>query len=378
MDNITHSLVGVMVAQNLWKSYSNQSLQTKKVLHVSALLASSFPDLDMLYASITPHLGYLLHHRGHTHTLLGLLPQIAFVFFSIQLFFRFVLNKSLEHQKLIFTNIAICFLLHIVLDYFNSYGVHPFWPIRNHWHYGDSVFIVEPLYYAALLPLLYHSTHSLTIRMLTCAILPFICMLAFKMQMMSIGHGIFLLALFGFLTIKPLPNVEKSSLILFFFITLLFFINSSMARQKIDPKQNAFDVSIVPMPANPFCLQYIKGELSSDKQKILYSQGLVDLLSFFSTCKQDQMAHFNEGVWTKETHAIDLLDLTQGHEKDCWMKAWLKFARFPYKQESTWFDLRFNRKSRRNFTSFDMEALNKEPCPGFLPPWVMPRSDLLQ
>ncbi|WP_370466973.1 metal-dependent hydrolase, partial [Salmonella enterica] len=40
-------------------------------------------------------------------------------------------------------------LLHIALDFTNSYGVHPFWPFDNRWYYGDAVFIVEPLFWAA-------------------------------------------------------------------------------------------------------------------------------------------------------------------------------------------------------------------------------------
>ena len=38
-------------------------------------------------------------------------------------------------------------LLHLSMDALNSYGVHLFWPFENRWFYGDSVFIVEPLYW---------------------------------------------------------------------------------------------------------------------------------------------------------------------------------------------------------------------------------------
>ena len=44
-------------------------------------------------------------------------------------------------------------LLHIAMDATNSYGVHPFWPFYDGWLYGDSVFIVEPLLWAAAAPL---------------------------------------------------------------------------------------------------------------------------------------------------------------------------------------------------------------------------------
>ncbi len=44
-------------------------------------------------------------------------------------------------------------LLHIAMDFTNNYGVHPFWPVDNRWFYGDSVFIIEPLFWAACAPL---------------------------------------------------------------------------------------------------------------------------------------------------------------------------------------------------------------------------------
>ena len=33
---------------------------------------------------------------------------------------------------------------HLVLDSWNSYGVHPFYPFDMRWYYGDAMFIVEP------------------------------------------------------------------------------------------------------------------------------------------------------------------------------------------------------------------------------------------
>ncbi len=55
--------------------------------------------------------------------------------------------------------------LHLGMDFLNSYGVHPFWPVENGWFYGDSMFIVEPLYWAAAAPLLF-VTRSIVMRVL--------------------------------------------------------------------------------------------------------------------------------------------------------------------------------------------------------------------
>ena len=54
-------------------SVSSRPLQLATLL--TSALANNAPDLDFLYSGITPgKLGYLLHHRGHTHTLLATVP----------------------------------------------------------------------------------------------------------------------------------------------------------------------------------------------------------------------------------------------------------------------------------------------------------------
>jgi hypothetical protein len=45
-------------------------------------------------------------------------------------------------------------LSHLVLDWTNSYGIHPFWPFDDRWKYGDSVFIVEPWFWVVSVPAL--------------------------------------------------------------------------------------------------------------------------------------------------------------------------------------------------------------------------------
>ena len=40
--------------------------------------------------------------------------------------------------------IALALTSHLLLDWWNSYGVHPFWPLMSRWFYGDAVYILEP------------------------------------------------------------------------------------------------------------------------------------------------------------------------------------------------------------------------------------------
>lgn len=57
-------------------------------------------------------------------------------------------------------------LSHLLLDWTNSYGVHPFWPLDNRWFYGDAVFIVEPWLWVVAIPALLWGVRSRVGRLL--------------------------------------------------------------------------------------------------------------------------------------------------------------------------------------------------------------------
>lgn len=144
MDNVTHSLIGVLLGRAAlpWVGSLRGALW-------AAVLASNAPDLDL---ALTPffedrRLGYLVHHRGHTHTLvvsLGLAIGAAL----------FAKWRDKEAKLGPLLGLAVVGnALHIGADAWNNYGVHPFWPLENSWYYGDFIFILEPLLWLALLPL---------------------------------------------------------------------------------------------------------------------------------------------------------------------------------------------------------------------------------
>src|SRR5215470_5595387 len=74
MDNVTHSLAGVLVAEMvcLGREQEPDATRFRTAALWTSVLANNLPDMDFVYRRITPgKLGYLLHHRGHTHTLVG-------------------------------------------------------------------------------------------------------------------------------------------------------------------------------------------------------------------------------------------------------------------------------------------------------------------
>ena len=142
MDNITHSLVGVALAD---LAMGRRATKVQRPLFVGAgIIAANLPDIDLAYSAITPApLGYLLHHRGHTHTVLGL-AVLALVLVAAYWFFPSVRKMRLSGRLRFWLLIAIALASHLALDALNSYGVHPFYPVDNNWYFGDAVFILEP------------------------------------------------------------------------------------------------------------------------------------------------------------------------------------------------------------------------------------------
>ena len=74
MDNVTHSLAGLLLAEGVVQVQARRgrplSGAARSAVYFTSLLSNNLPDLDFLYAPITHgQLGYLLHHRGMTHTL---------------------------------------------------------------------------------------------------------------------------------------------------------------------------------------------------------------------------------------------------------------------------------------------------------------------
>ena len=74
MDNITHSVIGLGVGELLHRSLPPEPQEapqrTRRALFLfTAWFASNAPDLDLFLTRLMPRpFGYMLQHRGHTHT----------------------------------------------------------------------------------------------------------------------------------------------------------------------------------------------------------------------------------------------------------------------------------------------------------------------
>jgi inner membrane protein len=147
LEPITHFLFGAHLGR--------AGLNRKTALATATLtLAAEAPDLDVLTRFGGPAFG-LNHHRGFTHSILGV-PLVAavvvgFVYLIWRLRGRKIKNPDLPPRwGLLFLFGCLAGLSHILLDYTNNYGIRPLWPFSEHWISWDIVFIVDPVILLAL------------------------------------------------------------------------------------------------------------------------------------------------------------------------------------------------------------------------------------
>ena len=117
-------------------------------------LAAEAPDLDVVGRFRGPVFGFA-HHRGFTHSFLGLLIVSAVVVGFMYCVWRLRGRKTNDPDLpprwgLLFGLAYLAGLSHILLDFTNNYGVRPFWPFWERWYEWDIVFIVEPVLLVAL------------------------------------------------------------------------------------------------------------------------------------------------------------------------------------------------------------------------------------
>jgi inner membrane protein len=151
MEPITHLMTGACLARagfNRKAAYAT----------VAMTLAAEAPDLDTLW-SIKGPLAAFQHHRGWTHTFLGLPFEAAIVVGAVWLFHRWRTRRASPgkpprasiHWGLLYCFSLIALLSHLFLDWTNNYGLRPFFPFNPRWYAGSFVFIFEPVLFLILL-----------------------------------------------------------------------------------------------------------------------------------------------------------------------------------------------------------------------------------
>ena len=142
MEPVTHFLTGACLGRS--------GFNRKTALATATMtLAAEAPDLDV-FGAFRGRVFAFAHHRGFTHSFLGLFlvsaVVVAFMYGVWRLRGRKANDPNLPPRwGRLFVYAYIAGLSHILLDFTNNYGVRPFWPFSERWYSWDIVFIVEPV-----------------------------------------------------------------------------------------------------------------------------------------------------------------------------------------------------------------------------------------
>jgi inner membrane protein len=138
MDNLTHSLTGLMLSQaGLNRFYPRATL----VLIVSA----NIPDIDILAITRGP-LYYFEQHRGITHSIAAL-PVMALLSALVACAFGRTMRGWLAAWAIAIIGVAS----HLLLDWTNIYGIRLFLPFSAEWVHLDLINLFDLLIWAVLL-----------------------------------------------------------------------------------------------------------------------------------------------------------------------------------------------------------------------------------
>jgi inner membrane protein len=146
MDNLTHSLVGLVAAKAGLERLSPGTT-------VLCVLAANAPDADVV-TLIGGRWTYLHHHRGITHSILGasvLAVTLPLIFYlGARLVARLRRRQSEVNLKGLMIASVLVTATHPFMDWMNNYGVRPLLPWNSQWFYGDFIFIVDPFLWMIL------------------------------------------------------------------------------------------------------------------------------------------------------------------------------------------------------------------------------------
>lgn len=406
MDNISHTVAGLAVGELIHRSLSqetdiDQQRLRRRVLLIAGWLASNFPDLDLFLTPLLPApLGYLLHHRGHTHTLLYAIPQ-ALLLWSMLLLWpsaRRLMKESVSARNGTIAVVCLGLALHMLMDFLNSYGIHPFHPFDSRWLFGDMVFIVEPFFWIAFgVPMAMTVQNRIVNFLLRSALVG--VPVYFTLQGYLSKGSLLALAITG-IAVGALQRRAgargRQGLIAAFCASIAFVVVQGLASgqarnmvfetlQKNDPASKVLDSSLTSFPTNPLCWNFVSIQSDEHAGTFKLHRGMVALAprimpvtacpDRFSTQPPPEGSDPAIVFLSEEQGSLAMLRKLQS--ENCHFEAWLRFARAPVLREGEASDLRFGWREGDNFTTMRFDDFRNRECFRSVPGWDSPRSDLL-
>lgn len=400
MDNVTHSLIGYALARATTRE---RSAAEQRAGIWASIAASNAPDLDFAVNFFSDHqkLNYLAHHRGHTHTLLFAVPiGIACAEICLRVF------RAAEPgaRTRLYALAALAALLHIGFDWLNNYGVHPFFPLDNRWYYGDAVFIIEPLFFAALLPLLIWSGLTRAGRITGGVIALAVLGIAWGFALVPLACAVMAtLAMIAGLALHPVvmrfnPKATAWSALAGLLAVVVLFGSARVLAEKTMRQylgvqahgERIAQLALAPLPAHPLCWTAVAVTTDPDETY----RGRFGYVSLWPSLIDPETCNvaprgpttaplaasalpLQRGVAFNFTFQGKLADLRALAQKSCEARLFLQFSRAPF-----WIsgpptilgDLRYDHEPELQFAELEPAAA----CRDGSVPWVPPLQSLLR
>ena len=405
MDNVTHALAGGLIAAAGVAFTDQRVAQFGRTAAILGVVAAEFPDVDLVYVGRTldgGNLAYLLHHRGHTHTLLFALIS-AIVLWALALaVVRECRAAPFRWSLLVIALAGTC--SHLLLDYTNNYGVHPFWPIESSWYYGDAVFIVEPWLWIMALPVIWYFTRLSAVRVASA--LAFAAILIAAWSITLVGRDVALVLTVGALLWAVAVRAARADrrwlygVIGWFAVEAMFFVASMRARvevRSVTERTTLRDVSLTPSPGNPLCYRALAVEVvGAHYQVTAASVAPFPSLRSALTCAGLAAVQVDDSVIVSTSTPLTRrsspavhwdaqwvaprADLVQLVKQNCEIAAALHFMRTPFWRVENdgrivLTDLRFG-DANGGFAAITTPQRRAD-CMGTVPGWRPPRADIL-
>lgn len=133
MDPLSHLIIGIGLA-----TLSGKPLSLGDPIYLACSVGAMIPDLDIIW-QLKGDLAYLKHHRGSSHSLLG----IALTALLIGGILKLIFPLSVLWQLIMWAFVGT--LSHSVFDICNSYGVQLLYPLRANKITVNLVQIFDPV-----------------------------------------------------------------------------------------------------------------------------------------------------------------------------------------------------------------------------------------
>jgi len=404
MDNITHALAGCLLAAGTVAVLERRGVAVpdgfRKATVTVGIVTAELPDADLLYSGPAlgmGKLGYLLHHRGHTHTVVFAVAAALLVWLA-----ALALRKQWRETPWKSSLLVLALsgtLSHLALDFTNNYGIHPFWPLSKGWYYGDAVFIVEPWLWVFTIPALFLWYRRRAPRVLLALLLTAILLAAWRFGLVAREVALaWTLAVVVWCVVLRRLSVQRQLLgavAAWLIVEAVFFTGSWHARRLVRTAvgvRTYRDVALSPFVGNPLCYNALVMEHDGTLYRV--TEAVVATISALhpaSTCTSTSRGGVPGNMMsprpaTSTVHwgtmwSAPVADLARLMRDNCEVAAAMQFIRAPAWRampngDVELGDIRFGNMST-GFAAFTASA-RPATCPRWVPGWTPPRADLLR